>query len=72
MSRLQVRPRAGTARVTLRGTLPDFPLVDAAGALAAGGRGALAWRVRFGQGCAGTIDFVCSDDARDRRRRRPR
>ena len=68
LRRLEVRPSTGTARVTLRGTLPEFALLDASGAPAGSAPGALTWRVRFGQLCSGTIAFACTDDARGRRR----
>jgi hypothetical protein len=68
LRRLEVRPSTGTARVTLRGTLPEFALVDASGAPAGRGPGALTWHVRFGQLCSGTITFACNDDARGQRR----
>lgn len=48
LRRLEVPPSTGTARVTLRGTLPESALVDASGSPAGRGPGALTWRVRFG------------------------
>lgn len=66
VDRLEVRPATGTARVSLRGTLPGFALVDATGASV--GAGTIFWRVRFGAGCSSVFELACTDSARGARR----
>jgi hypothetical protein len=71
LERLTVRVHAGIARVTLRGTLPPFALVDASGA-STGGSGLISWQVGLGSTCTIDMTAVCTEDAGGKRRcRRP-
>jgi hypothetical protein len=68
IERLEVRPSGDKARVRLRGRLPAFDLVDANGASAGSAGGALYWRVEFGRVCSGSLELICTDGAKGKRR----
>jgi Domain of unknown function (DUF4082)/Fibronectin type III domain len=70
--RVAVRRTHGRVVVSLRGGLPLFALVDAAGAIAGPTDPALHWRVRFGAVCSDSLQLVCSENAAGRRRCRGR
>lgn len=66
--RLEVRPRSGSVRVSLRGVLPRFELVDATGAPATSAGGILRWRVSLGLACSGALELTCWDNEQGDRR----
>ncbi len=70
ITRLEIRPRSGTARVSLRATLPAFSLIDPSG-VAGADQGYLSWRVRFGTACASALGMSCQERPSGARRCRP-
>jgi hypothetical protein len=57
LTSLSVRTSTTSARVSLRATLPAFPLDGADGS------GTLRWRMGFGSDCTASLTLICTDGA---------